>query len=244
MKAFALTDVGQSRTTNQDYVYLSIDAVGALPNLLIVADGMGGHKAGDVASRSAVLSVVESVKNTKQNDIVSIIEEAVSYSNEELLKLSRSDPEYEGMGTTMVIATIENDSMYVANVGDSRLYLINDNIHQITRDHSYVEAMVSIGELDKESARTHEKKNIITRAIGVAPGTEADFFEVQLNSGDIILMCSDGLTNMVDDEHIKSIVNRNEEEDFKPDKIAQALIDAANENGGKDNIAVLIAKID
>lgn len=240
MKAFALTDVGRSRTTNQDYVYLSIDAVGALPNLLIVADGMGGHKAGEVASENAVMSVVKSVKNSKMKDIVSIMQEAIACANEELMNLSKSDIKYEGMGTTMVLATIIDESMYVANIGDSRLYLINDEIHQITRDHSYVEEMVSIGELDKESARTHEKKNIITRAIGVVKGTEADFFEVQLNSGDTILMCSDGLTNMVDDEHIKSIIKNSEE----VEDTVHTLIDAANENGGKDNIAVLLAKVE
>lgn len=240
MKAFALTDVGRSRTTNQDYVYLSIDAVGALPNLLIVADGMGGHKAGEVASENAVMSVVKSVKNSKMKDIVSIMQEAIACANEELMNLSKSDIKYEGMGTTMVLATIIDESMYVANIGDSRLYLINDEIHQITRDHSYVEEMVSIGELDKESARTHEKKNIITRAIGVVKGTEADFFEVQLNSDDTILMCSDGLTNMVDDEHIKSIIKNSEE----VEDTVHTLIDAANENGGKDNIAVLLAKVE
>lgn len=240
MKAFALTDVGRSRTTNQDYVYLSIDAVGALPNLLIVADGMGGHKAGEVASENAVMSVVKSVKNSKTKDIVSIMQEAIACANEELMNLAKSDIKYEGMGTTMVLATIIDESMYVANIGDSRLYLINDEIHQITRDHSYVEEMVSIGELDKESARTHEKKNIITRAIGVVKGTEADFFEVQLNSGDTILMCSDGLTNMVDDEQIKSIIKNGKE----VEDTVHTLINAANENGGKDNIAVLLAKVE
>jgi len=240
MKAFALTDVGQSRTTNQDYVYLSIDAVGALPNLLIVADGMGGHKAGEVASENAVMTVVKSVTSSKQKDIVSIIQEAITCANDELIKLSQSDAKYEGMGTTMVLATIVEDSMYVANIGDSRLYLVNDEIHQITRDHSYVEEMVSIGELDKESARTHEKKNIITRAIGVVKGTEADFFEVQLSDGDYILMCSDGLTNMVNDEQIKTILKS----DGEVEDMVHTLIDVANENGGKDNIAVLLAKVE
>lgn len=240
MKAYALTDVGQSRTTNQDYVYLSIDAVGALPNLLIVADGMGGHKAGEVASENAVMTVVKSVQSSKQKDIVSIIQEAITYANDELIKLSQSDVKYEGMGTTMVLATIVENSMYVANIGDSRLYLVNDDIHQITRDHSYVEEMVSIGELDKESARTHEKKNIITRAIGVVKGTEADFFEVQLSDGDYILMCSDGLTNMVNDEQIKNVIKS----DGEVEDIVHTLIDVANENGGKDNIAVLLAKVE
>ena len=240
MKAFALTDVGQSRTTNQDYVYLSIDAVGALPNLLIVADGMGGHKAGEVASENAVMSVVKSVKKSKKKDVVSIIEEAIACANDELMALSHSDVKYEGMGTTMVLATVVNDFMYVANIGDSRLYLINDDIHQITRDHSYVEEMVSIGELDKESARTHEKKNIITRAIGVVKGTEADFFEVQLSSDDIVLMCSDGLTNMLEDEQIKDIIKDGKE----IEDTVHTLIDAANANGGKDNIAVLLAKVE
>lgn len=239
MKAFALTDVGKNRVTNQDYVYCSADAVGNLPNIFIVADGMGGHKAGDVASVTAVDTVLKSIKNSKKKDVISIIDEAIFTANETLFQKSNNNEECKGMGTTLVIATAINNTLFVANVGDSRLYLIDSEIRQITRDHSFVEEMVSIGEIDKSEARTHEKKNIITRAIGVEQKTTADYFEVQYSEGAKILMCSDGLTNMVDDKEIFSIVS--ETKDLKNTVIR--LIDRANDNGGKDNIAVLIVEL-
>lgn len=239
MKAFALTDVGKNRVTNQDYVYCKADAVGNLPNVFIVADGMGGHKAGDVASVSAVDAVLKSISESNKKDVISIIEEAISIANKTLYAKSKTNEEWAGMGTTLVFATVLQDTLYVANVGDSRLYLIDDEIHQITRDHSYVEEMVSIGEIDKSEARTHAKRNIITRAIGVEEKTTADFFEVQIKKGDKILMCSDGLTNMVEDKEILSIIM--EKDDLE--ESVHKLIDVANENGGKDNIAVLIAEL-
>lgn len=239
MKAFALTDVGKNRVTNQDYVYSSADAVGNLPNIFIVADGMGGHKAGDVASVTAVDTVLKSIKNSTKKDVISIIDEAIFTANETLFEKSNNNEEWKGMGTTLVIATVLNGTLVVANVGDSRLYLIDSEIRQITRDHSFVEEMVSIGEIDKSEARTHEKKNIITRAIGVEQKTTADYFEVQYSEGAKILMCSDGLTNMVDDKEIFSIVS--ETKDLK--NAVLRLIDRANDNGGKDNIAVLIAEL-
>lgn len=239
MKAFALTDVGKNRLTNQDYVYCKSDAVGNLPNIFIVADGMGGHKAGDVASVTAVDAVLKSINNTSKTDVISIIEEAIFISNKTLYEKSKTNAEWAGMGTTLVLATVLEDTIIVANVGDSRLYLIDDNIHQITRDHSYVEEMVSIGEIDKSEARTHSKKNIITRAIGVEEKTHADFFEVQFKKGDKLLMCSDGLTNMVEDKDILSVVKECNDLETTIHK----LIDLANESGGKDNIAVLIAEL-
>ena len=145
----------------------------------------------------------------------------------------------KGMGTTLVVATVIGDSIYIANVGDSRLYLVNEEIQQITRDHSLVAEMVNMGEIDKKSARTHEKKNIITRAIGADSELVADYFEIEYSSGDIILMCSDGLTNMVEDEDIKNIINKGEELDLT----AHKLVDTANNNGGKDNISVLLVRL-
>ncbi len=236
MKAFALTDVGMKRTSNQDYVFYSIDAVGHLPNLFIVADGMGGHKAGDIASRFTVETFLESVRESNADNPITIIEEAITKANLSLMQKAQSSEEMEGMGTTLVVATIYGNSMYVANVGDSRLYIINNNIQQITRDHSFVEEMVSIGELDKESARYHEKKNIITRAVGATENLVADFFEVELADNDRILMCSDGLSNMLNDSELKSLVNKGTDITDTVHK----LIEAANNSGGKDNIAVVL----
>ncbi len=238
MKAYAITDVGKKRTTNQDYVYACKEPVGNLPNLFIVADGMGGHKAGDLASRYTVETFIQEVKNSDEKNPISIIESAISVANKALMAKARESIDYDGMGTTLVVATIVDDSIYIANVGDSRLYLINNEIQQITRDHSLVEEMVSMGELDKESARFHEKKNIITRAIGADPMLIADFFEVEYAKGDIILMCSDGLSNMIDDADIRKIVN----EGTELSDIANKLIEVANNNGGKDNIAVVLVE--
>lgn len=238
MKAYSITDIGKKRTTNQDYVYASQEAVGNLPNLFIVADGMGGHKAGDLASRYTVEIFVQDVKYSTEENPISIIESAIRTANLALMEKAAESVEYEGMGTTLVVATIVGKSIYIANVGDSRLYLVNNEIQQITRDHSLVEEMISLGELDKKSARVHEKKNIITRAVGADPDLIADFFEVEYMPGDIILMCSDGLSNMIEDSDIKNIVNEGNE----LSEIAHKLIEVANNNGGKDNIAVVLVE--
>lgn len=241
MKAFALTNMGVRRNTNQDYAYVSEQNVGNLPNILIVADGMGGHKAGEVASEQAVNAVLESIKQNESKDKITIIEEAISKANEKVLNMATSDEKFKGMGTTLVVATLENNVLYVANVGDSRLYLIdNDDIRQITRDHSLVQEMVSLGELDKESARTHARKNVITRAIGVNEKIIADFFEADITENTKILLCSDGLSNMVEDSQINDIVKEYAGKTLED--TVHKLIDIANENGGLDNIAVVLAE--
>ena len=239
MKAFGMTDIGRIRKNNQDYLFISEDAVGNLPNVYIVADGMGGHRAGEVASKRAVDSIIASLESTSLKDPVSIIEEAVTSANNEVFNMSRNNPELEGMGTTLVVTTVFEKDFYVANIGDSRLYIINDEIHQITRDHSYVEEMVSRGELDKDSARTHAKKNVITRAVGVETGTYADYFQVKYKKGDKILICSDGLSNMVNDEDLKIIVKKR----ITVEDIVNALVYTANHNGGPDNITAIVVEL-
>ena len=239
MKAFGITDIGRTRKNNQDYLYISEKPLGNLPNVYIVADGMGGHKAGEVASKSAVETIITSITSTELKDPVSIIQEAVTTANNEIFYMSKDHPEFEGMGTTLVITTICRHDFYVANIGDSRLYLINDDIHQITRDHSYVEEMVSRGEIDKDSARTHEKKNVITRAVGVETGTFADYFQVKYKEGDKILMCSDGLSNMITDADLKRIVKKN----IPVEEIVNELVYTANHNGGADNITAIVVEL-
>lgn len=239
LKSYAITDVGVKRKLNQDFVFSSDEPVGNLPNLYIVADGMGGHRAGDFASRYTVEAFTDTVRNSREENPISIIDEAVNVANLALIDKASENVEMKGMGTTLVVATVIGDSIYIANVGDSRLYLVNEEIQQITRDHSLVAEMVNMGEIDKKSARTHEKKNIITRAIGADSELVADYFEIEYSSGDIILMCSDGLTNMVEDEDIKNIINKGEELDLT----AHKLVDTANNNGGKDNISVLLVRL-
>ena len=142
------------------------------------------------------------------------------------------------MGTTLVVATIFNDTMYIANIGDSRLYIIDDDIKQITEDHSLVEEMIKTGELPRKEARFHPNKNVITRALGSGKSVSPDYFEVSLKSGDTVLMCSDGLSNMIDDEEIKTIVKEYGEIKL----VGRKLIEKANEYGGKDNIAIILIR--
>lgn len=239
MISYGRTDVGSKRQMNQDYVYYSDKPVGNLPNLYIVADGMGGHKAGDVASRYTVTQFVSHIKENNGRNPISIIDDAILKANEELIELANTNEDFDGMGTTLVVCSYIDKSLFIANIGDSRLYLINkEKIRQITRDHSYVEEMVSNGEISRSNARLHEKKNIITRAVGASMDVISDIFEISYHHGDIILMCTDGLSNMVDDETIKDIVLNHQDLELATKK----LVDEANKNGGKDNISVLIVR--
>ena len=239
MNAFAKTDVGIERAVNQDYVYTKLDNIGCLPNIFVVADGMGGHKAGDMASRYTVDTLIELLKQSAGMDPLDAVDDNIKLVNTLLLKKAGESEEYEGMGTTLVVASIFGSTLRVANVGDSRLYVIGEDITQITRDHSLVEEMVQLGQIDRKAARTHEKKNYITRAIGGCETVEAEMFSVDLKDNDIILMCSDGLTNMLEDAEILSIVRNNSD----IEDAARMLIDRANENGGKDNISVIIVEL-
>lgn len=239
MKSFSITDVGMKRKVNQDYVFGEENAIGSLPNLFIVADGMGGHNAGDYASRFCVESVIESIKNSNQKTPIGIIEVAITNANNLLIEESRKNSDLEGMGTTFVLATIMGDILYVANIGDSRLYVIHDDIKQITEDHSLVEEMVKTGEIERKDARLHPNKNIITRALGANSQVVPDFFEVNITKEDTILMCSDGLSNMMDDEDIFGIIKEYPDD---IEKAASKLIETANEYGGNDNIAIIIVR--
>ena len=236
MKSYCITDVGQRRVTNQDFVYRSDEPVGNLPNLYIVADGMGGHKAGDYASHYTAETLIQSVTEDEEKNPIKIIRKAIEKANERVLEKSLSDEELAGMGTTVVVATVIGHYLYVANVGDSRLYLITDKITQITKDHSLVEEMVRIGEINREQARNHPDKNIITRAVGIKKEVKIDFFDMRLEKGDLILMCSDGLSNMLEDREIEEIIKKGGE----LSEIVDELVERANQNGGKDNIAVIL----
>ena len=240
MKAFALTDVGQRRKINQDCVYASVEPVGNLPNLFIVADGMGGHKAGDFASRFAVNAVRESIGASQETNPIKLIRDAIELANRGILQESNEHEEMRGMGTTIVVTTIVDRYAYTANVGDSRLYLLGDTLNQITKDHSLVEEMVRLGEITEAEARNHPDKNIITRAVGATPNVDIDFFDYKVEPGGMILMCSDGLSNMVEDEDIRRILRRT----ISIEEKARVLVETANENGGKDNIAVILVEPD
>ena len=236
LKSYAITDIGRRRKLNQDFIYFSETPVGNLPNVFIVADGMGGHNAGELASRYTVETIVEEITASFEKNPVIILGKAIEKANANTRRKASEDRALFGMGTTVVIATCIGRYLEVANVGDSRLYLINDDIEQITVDHSLVEEMIRMGGIDRESARNHPDKNIITRAIGARDTVEADFFNLELQAGDTILLCSDGLTNMVKDEEIQQIIKNGKSLKER----AEALVQAANNNGGKDNISVII----
>ena len=238
MKTFSITDTGALRTMNQDYCFSSDTPIGNLPNLYIVCDGMGGHKAGEYASRYTVERIVAHASRSRSENPIRILRDAIQKANEILVIESREDVEKQGMGTTVVAATILDHKMYVANVGDSRLYVIGEKIEQITKDHSYVEEMVRMGKVDPADARKHEKKNVITRAVGVTEKVKSDIFEVDLQDNDTVLLCTDGLSNMVTDERIFEIISSS----VHSEDIARKLVDEANKNGGQDNITAVVLR--
>ncbi len=237
LKTFSKTDIGKMRKLNQDAVYTSEQPVGNLPNLFLVADGMGGHNAGDYASRMALDTIVEKIADSKLTDPEKILEEAVTAANEVVRESAEKLPELEGMGTTVVAATWDGETLHVANVGDSRLYVVgHKKIKQITRDHSWVEEMVRRGGLGREEAKNHPDKNIITRAVGAGDTVRIDFFSAKLEEGDMVLMCTDGLTNMLEDEEILSVLEISRDIVEK----AEELVRVANDKGGRDNISVIL----
>ncbi|MCI9568528.1 MAG: Stp1/IreP family PP2C-type Ser/Thr phosphatase [Lachnospiraceae bacterium] len=238
MIAYAQTDIGRVRRINQDSIFASAAPVGPFPNLFIVADGMGGHKAGDFASRFLVERLSGFIKDSTETDVVTVLRKAIERVNYLLYQEAMQNPDRSGMGSTLVAATVSGGMMYVVNVGDSRLYLFRDELKQITRDHSLVEAMVSLGKMERNSESYESQKNIITRAVGIESEVEPDFFEVPLRKRDCVLLCSDGLTNMMEDSAISRILRSGDSLEQK----TKSLIAGANENGGRDNIAVILAE--
>lgn len=240
MRTAAVTDVGRVRKNNEDSLLAVEEKIGSLPNLFIVADGMGGENAGDYASVYAVKYIEDCLSASDEKEPVSALREAIEEANTKLYEQSLKKAELKGMGTTLVAAFISDGVLYTANIGDSRLYIINENIEQITRDHSYVEELASLGKLERNSEEYRSCKNYITRAVGTAAGIEPDFFEIGIKEGDIILLCSDGLSNMLENKRILKIVK--EERDLN--SAAKRLIDEANASGGRDNISVVLISYD
>ena len=231
-----MTDIGRKRLTNQDTVYLSDAPIGVLPNLYIVADGMGGEKAGDYASKSLIGYMLTYIENTMKMPIRAI-REAIEYANENLFAEGSKNPNLEGMGTTVVAACIIDNTLHVFNVGDSRCYILDESgISQITKDHSLVEMLVSKGEITRESIEYKANKSKITRAVGAEESVLIDSFEVELLGNEYVLLCSDGLTNMVEDEKIYNIVSSG----AGVRASAKRLIEEANLSGGSDNISILL----
>lgn len=236
MEAFADTDIGLCRSTNQDEFYYSLEPVGNLPNLFMVADGMGGHNAGDFASKYTIETLVSMIQMELLKTPEQIFHNTIRRVNRQLYDKAAQDSSMKGMGTTLVAATVVGEELIVANVGDSRLYIIEDDIQQVTQDHSYVEEMVRKGRMERGSAEYMEKKNMITRAIGVFAAVQPDYFRVTLTEHSRILLCTDGLSNMVPEDVMLQILQGEESVENK----VTALIALARKNGGSDNITALL----
>ena len=231
-KVFQATHVGKVRRNNEDSLIV------IEPETFVVADGMGGASAGEVASSMLVDAVKNFLSTTPAPwDEVTLVK-AVARANRDIWNLSRQNEDYRGMGTTATILYLDGDRAYFAHVGDSRLYRLRDGIlEQVTEDHSYVESLVRRGELTEEEARVHPMKNVLTQAVGAMPEVQIDAASFTVQRDDVFLLCTDGLTNMVDDVIIAHILQN----EANP---ADALIDAALDAGGKDNVSVIVVGID
>ncbi len=241
MEAFAKTDIGKARDMNQDYYYISPEQ--SLINLYILADGMGGYTGGEIASKLATISAKNYIESnfeetlTEKEEIVKLIKNSMEYANMVVYEKSKEDKELEGMGTTLEVCLIYNNIVYIGHIGDSRIYIQREEkLKKLTIDHSYVEKLVKDGTITKEEAINHPKKNMLTKALGCMAFVEVDVTEVDLHKDDIILICSDGLTNMVEEETINNVIK----EDYK--SAPEKLIELANNNGGYDNITALVIR--
>lgn len=238
MQIFSKIDIGNKRNTNQDACITAM-----LPDsaaLAVVCDGMGGANGGDVASRTATELICEYVKNSynsaQSNDrLLELLKNAVLSANLEIYDMACKNENLSGMGTTVVAAIIKPQTALICNVGDSRAYLIEEAITQITRDHSVVQSLIEKGELTAEEARVHPKKNVITRALGVEENVMPDLYEIAFSENSKLLLCTDGLSNFVNDTEILNTFNDN-----KTENIAEILVDKANAGGGGDNITAVV----
>ncbi len=239
MQVFAKTDIGRERKINEDFYYIS-EAEDKI-KLFILADGMGGYNAGEVASKMAVEAVKEYIykhfqknKDSKEK-IEDLLREAIEYANNVVYKKSQSQKELNGMGTTLDVCLIYNSKVYIGHVGDSRVYRIRKEfMRRITRDHSYVQTLIEDGTITKEEAFHHPKKNMLTKALGCMEKVEPDIYTKTFIKDDIILMSSDGLTNMIKEDEIYNTIKQDKE------NATENLVKQANDNGGYDNITVVI----
>ena len=241
MTAYGTSDRGCRRPTNQDAYALSMREEEGIA-VIAVCDGMGGANAGNVASRFALDTFMERIQEQvtarmSREGIERALRDAADAANETVFRLSTRQPEFAGMGTTLVAGVITKEKAMLLNIGDSRAYEIDaKNIMQLTEDHSYVNEMIRQGKLRAEDARTHPNRNLITRAVGVDPRVEADVYEVDLREGEVLLLCSDGLNSMVEDAQIGEIIRRSGD----LETAGQALVEAAQLCGGADNITVVL----
>lgn len=240
-KAFATSDVGKAREINEDYFYISYpdDEI----QLFILADGMGGYNGGEVASKLAVTSAKNYIlsnfekNNSDKDTILDLVKNSSQYANMVVYEKAKENPELSKMGTTLDICLIYQSKAFISHIGDSRIYRIRkDFMRKLTKDHSYVQQLIDEGKITKEESLKHPKKNMLMKALGCTPFIEPDAMIKGFIKEDIILMCSDGLTNMVSEERIKQIIKEN------PTDATKLLVQEANDNGGNDNITAIIIR--
>ena len=243
MEVFAKSDIGKSRDLNEDSMYIPTPDVGI--DVYVLADGMGGYQGGNIASSIAVSAAKSYIINNYEitfdddQDILSLVNGAIEYANLVVSERAKEDKRFNQMGSTLEVLLIIKDNLYIAHVGDSRIYRVrNRELKKLTTDHSYIQKLINDGKITKEQSKFHPDKNMITKAIGTELVVEPELIHHKLQKDDILLVCSDGLTNMVSEKEILNTLN-----DEYDEKIAQRLIDKANANGGTDNITVIIIKI-
>ncbi|MEO8347965.1 MAG: Stp1/IreP family PP2C-type Ser/Thr phosphatase [Acidobacteriota bacterium] len=249
VEAFGLTDVGRKRKHNEDAYALDVSE-----GLFIVADGMGGHAAGEVAAKITVETIGEFIAATRQKEEATWpfrydhklqfnsnrLAIAIEKANERVMAAVAAQPWLKGMGTTVVAGLINEKTLSLAHVGDSRAYLFRDGtLSRLTDDHSWVHEQVTAGILTEEEAKTHPLKNVVTRALGGGPSVSPDLQEFSFVPGDEFIFCSDGLTTMLSDEEIHDLAG----EEPAPQDLCRKLVDTANERGGVDNITVVVVKL-
>jgi serine/threonine protein phosphatase PrpC len=243
MKTGAATDIGLTRMMNQDSYYCSSGVED--PCLFIVADGMGGHNGGEIASRTSVDTIKAFVQDNYQKaeyqrDRLLMIKEAMNKANSVIYSRSMEDPDLRGMGTTLTMAVIEGERLYIGHIGDSRMYLLrNGECQKLTEDHSLVAQLIKNGSISPEEGENHPQKNVITRALGIETEAEIDLDTLMLQQGDTLLLCTDGLTNMLDLEDIIGICSSGD----SPQSISEALVEEANNKGGRDNVTAIVVKV-
>ena len=242
MKAYGLTDTGKIRNQNEDSIFFTTESVGTLPNVFIVSDGMGGHLAGEVASQKSIKYFCEFVraKAYATGELLDFIVSAAVYANEKVFEMSMRDPSLRGMGTTFSVCVVSGTKLYIAHIGDSRVYFVSGSrIIQLTNDHSYVSELVRAGRLSEADARNHPRKNELTRVLGADAAAEVDGIVYELESDGFLLLCSDGLSNMLTDDEIHKIIGKTDSVEIK----IRCLISAANDYGGYDNISDVLADL-
>ena len=239
-----LTDVGQVRTVDEDSILAADLSFGVNSDtskflLLAVADGMGGHAKGEEASKIALNAIARAVIPDLLNNtpFTKILEKGIQNANQDILDYTAKNPEASGMGTTSVCAVVKDNQIHLANVGDSRAYRVSDDeICRVTKDHSYVQALIDEGEITEEQAREHPRKNEITRAVGIMPSIEVDTMKLTLDSDESLLLCCDGVIAHLSDDDIHKIIRGSSD----PQTACQEIVDMANERGGSDNISLII----